>query len=54
MQRFNLKLIFTRCAYCGKKLEENEGINGGVIYPEVWCNEEHKQLWLRNRVSPYL
>jgi len=55
MQRFNLRLIFTRCAYCSKKLaEDDECINGGVIYPEVWCSEEHKELWLINRVSPFL
>lgn len=53
MHLSNLKLIFSRCAYCGKKLtEDDKCVNGGVLYPEVWCNEKHKELWLKY-ILPY-
>jgi len=27
-----------QCDFCGKKLKENEGINGGIVYPNTWCD----------------
>lgn len=44
-----LETMLSHCAYCGKKLRENEGINGGVVYPYIWCSEEHYQLWRKER-----
>jgi predicted nucleic acid-binding Zn ribbon protein len=49
-----LNHILSHCATCGKFLKENEGINGGVVYPQVWCNEFCKEIWLLNRRNQFI
>ena len=38
----------SQCDNCGKSLKENEGINGGIIYPNTWCNEECRDKYFAN------